>query len=45
VLEELFDAGVIVDERHGALRICPHFYTSEDDLDALFEALGRLDTR
>jgi kynureninase len=45
VLEELLDAGVIVDERHGALRICPHFYTSEDDLDALFEALGRLDTR
>jgi selenocysteine lyase/cysteine desulfurase len=42
VLEELLDKGVIVDERHGALRICPHFYSSEDDLDALFEALRRL---
>jgi kynureninase len=45
VLEELLDAGVIVDERHGALRICPHFYSSEDDLDALFEALRRLGAR
>ena len=42
VLEELLDGGVIVDERHGALRICPHFYSSEDDLDALFEALRKL---
>ncbi len=42
VLELLLDADVIVDERHGALRVCPHFYSSEDDLDALFEALRRL---
>jgi len=42
MLEELLDAGVIVDERHGALRVCPHFYSSEDDLDALFEALRSL---
>jgi selenocysteine lyase/cysteine desulfurase len=42
VLEELLDAGVIVDERHGALRICPHFFSSEDDLDALFDALRKL---
>jgi selenocysteine lyase/cysteine desulfurase len=45
VLEALLDAGVIVDERHGALRICPHFYSSEDDLDALFAALRRLGVR
>jgi selenocysteine lyase/cysteine desulfurase len=41
-LEVLLDAGVIVDERHGALRVSPHFFTSEDDLDALFAAMERL---
>lgn len=42
VLEELLDRGVIVDERHGALRVCPYFYSSEDDVDALFTALDRI---
>ena len=42
VLERLLDKGVIVDERHGALRVCPHFYSSEDDVDALFDALRAL---
>jgi selenocysteine lyase/cysteine desulfurase len=42
VLYGLLDAGVSVDERHGSLRVCPHFYSSEDDVDALFEALDRL---
>ena len=41
-LARLREAGVIVDERHGALRVCPHFYSSEDDIDAMFEALRRL---
>lgn len=41
-LERLLDLDVIVDERHGALRVCPHFYSSEDDVDALFDALRRL---
>ena len=45
VLEELLDAGVIVDERHGALRVCPYFYSSEDDVDALFAALERLQVK
>lgn len=45
VLAELLHAGVIVDERHGALRVCPHFYSSEDDLDRLFEALRGLGGR
>ncbi len=40
-LERLLDNGVIVDERHGAIRACPHFYTSEDDVDVLFEELAR----
>ena len=43
VLEQLLDRGVIVDERHGALRVCPHFYSSEDDVDALFDALLSID--
>lgn len=42
VLEELLMRNVIVDERHGALRVCPHFFSSEDDIDALFAALDDL---
>lgn len=42
VLEALLDRGVIVDERHGALRVCPHFFNSEDDVDAFFDALRAL---
>ncbi|HVL88816.1 MAG TPA: aminotransferase class V-fold PLP-dependent enzyme [Actinomycetota bacterium] len=42
VLDSLLDRGIIVDERHGALRICPHFFNSEDDIDALFDALAAL---
>jgi kynureninase len=41
VLERLLSEGVIVDERHGAIRACPHFFSSEDDIDALFRAVGR----
>jgi selenocysteine lyase/cysteine desulfurase len=41
-LDALLDAGVIVDERHGALRISPQFFSSEDDIDALFAAMARL---
>ena len=42
VLHSLLAEGVIVDERHGALRVAPHFFSSEDDVDALFAALDRL---
>ena len=42
VLHALLDEGVIVDERHGALRVAPHFFSSEDDVDALFATLARL---
>ena len=41
-LEALLARGVIVDERHGALRLSPHFYTSEDDIDAFYAALADL---
>jgi kynureninase len=39
VLERLLANGVIVDERHGAIRACPHFFSSEDDIDALLATL------
>jgi selenocysteine lyase/cysteine desulfurase len=42
MLERLLDQGVVVDERRGALRVCPHFYSSEEDVDALFDALRRI---
>jgi len=42
VLHALLAEGVIVDERHGSLRVAPHFFSSEDDVDALFAALARL---
>lgn len=45
VLDALLDRRVIVDERHGALRFCPHFFSSEDDVDALFDALVQLGVR
>lgn len=46
VLETLLrQERVIVDERHGALRICPHVYSSEDDVDAFFAALDRIGAR
>jgi selenocysteine lyase/cysteine desulfurase len=42
VLEKLLARRIIVDERHGALRICPHFSSNEDDIKALFEALSAI---
>jgi selenocysteine lyase/cysteine desulfurase len=39
VLEQLLARDVVVDERHGALRVCPHFFSSEDDIDALIAIL------
>lgn len=46
VLERLLrQERVIVDERHGALRLCPHVYSSEDDVDAFFDALRRVGAR
>jgi kynureninase len=45
VLHALLERGVVVDERHGALRISPHFASSEGDLDAFFEALDAVRKR
>jgi selenocysteine lyase/cysteine desulfurase len=37
----LEQARVVVAARHGALRVSPHFFNTEDDLDRLAEALGK----
>ncbi len=42
VLHALLARGVVVDERHGALRVAPHFFSTEADVDALFDALTDL---
>jgi selenocysteine lyase/cysteine desulfurase len=39
VLHELLARKIIVDERHGALRASPHFFTTQDDLDSLVAAV------
>jgi len=39
VLHELFDRDVVLDSRGDALRISPHFFNDESDLDRCFEQL------
>jgi selenocysteine lyase/cysteine desulfurase len=40
ILNALFDRDVVLDQRGDALRISPHFFNNEADLDAAFEVLG-----
>jgi selenocysteine lyase/cysteine desulfurase len=42
VLGALFARDVVLDQRGDALRISPHFFNDEADLDAAFEVLGDL---
>lgn len=39
VLHELFDRNVVVDSRGDALRVSPHFFNNEDDIDACLREL------
>jgi cysteine desulfurase/selenocysteine lyase len=39
IVRELKERGVLIAVRHGHLRISPHFYNNEDDLNRLEEAL------
>jgi cysteine desulfurase/selenocysteine lyase len=38
--ERLRACGVVVSARHGCLRVSPHFFNDESDLDRLGERLG-----
>lgn len=40
VLHRLFEMDVVLDQRHDALRISPHFFNNEEDLERCFQALG-----
>lgn len=42
VLHELFERDVVVDSRGDALRISPHFFNNEDDIDACLRELRAL---
>ncbi len=41
-LHALFDRDVVVDRRGDALRISPHFFSNEDDVDRCFTELADL---
>jgi selenocysteine lyase/cysteine desulfurase len=42
VLQSLFERDVVLDKRGEALRISPHFFNDEADLDRCFEELRAL---
>ena len=42
IAEALFEADVCVDHRGDGLRISPHFFNTESDIDRLFDELARL---
>jgi len=42
ILHELFKRDVVLDQRGDALRISPHFFSTEEDVDRCFEELTRV---
>jgi kynureninase len=42
ILHELFKRNVVLDQRGDALRISPHFFSTEGDIERCFEELKRL---
>ncbi len=42
ILRQLFDRDVVLDQRGDALRISPHFFNTEDEIDRCFEELVKL---
>ena len=41
LLHDLFERDVVLDQRGDALRISPHYFNTEDDLERAFEEVGR----
>ncbi|MBA3430686.1 MAG: aminotransferase, partial [Actinobacteria bacterium] len=42
ILHALFTKNVVLDQRGDALRISPHFFNHEDDIDRCFAELAKL---
>lgn len=42
VLHRLFERNVVLDSRHDAVRISPHFFNTEEDIDRCFAELRQL---
>ncbi|WP_144640868.1 aminotransferase class V-fold PLP-dependent enzyme [Bordetella genomosp. 13] len=40
--QHLLDAGIVTSAREGGVRVAPHFYNTEDELDALLDRLKTL---
>jgi selenocysteine lyase/cysteine desulfurase len=42
IAEALYERDVCVDHRGDGIRVSPHFFTTEDDIDRLFDTLATL---
>ena len=42
LLHKLFERNVVLDSRHDAVRVSPHFFNTEEDVDRCFDELRKL---
>jgi selenocysteine lyase/cysteine desulfurase len=42
LLHKLFQRNVVLDSRHDAVRISPHFFNTEEDIDRCFAEMRKL---